>query len=102
MYGAFENQWAVVGFSHDQALKIMQNIEQEAGKVVIGRVRSRNSLRTLFDDGTILEWIPAAAAITRRGYKFGRMWCDNTLDTVTLHEVVYPLYFGNRDSVVWL
>lgn len=102
MNGAFENQWAVVGFSHDQALKIMQNIEQEAAKVVIGRVRSRNSLRTLFDDGTILEWIPTAAAITRRGYKFGRMWCDSTLDTVTLHEVVYPLYFGNRDSVVWL
>lgn len=102
MYGAFENQWAVVGFSHDQALKIMRNIEQEAGKVVIGRVRTRNSLHTLFDDGTILEWIPAAAATTRRGYKFGRMWCDSSLDTVTLNEVVYPLYFGNRDSVVWL
>lgn len=102
MCGAFENQWAVVGFSRDQALEIMRNIEQEAGKPVFSRVRTRNSLHTLFDDGTILEWIPAAAAVTRRGYKFGRMWCDSTLDTVTLHEVVYPLYFGNRDSVVWL
>ena len=102
MYGAFENQWAVVGFSRDQALKIMRNIEQEAGKPVFSRVRTRNSLHTLFDDGTILEWIPAAAATTRRGYKFGRMWCDSSLDTVTLNEVVYPLYFGDRDSVVWL
>lgn len=102
MYGAFENQWAVVGFSHDQALKIMRNIEQEAGKVVIGRVRTRSSLHTLFDDGTILEWIPVTAATTRRGYKFGRMWCDSTLDKTTLNTVVYPLYFGNRDSVVWL
>ena len=91
MYGAFEHQWAVVGFSRDQALEIIRNIEQEAGKPVFSRVRTRNSLHTLFDDGTILEWIPAAAAITRRGYKFGRMWCDNTLDTATLNEVVYPL-----------
>lgn len=100
MYGAFENQWAVVGFSRDQALKIMRNIEQEAGKVVISRVRTRNSLHTLFDDGTILEWIPATT--TCRGYKFGRMWCNSKLDETTLKAVVYPLYFGSQDDIVWL
>lgn len=100
MYEAFENQWAVVGFSHDQALKIMRNIEQEAGKPVFSRVRTRNSLHTVFDDGTILEWVPADT--TRRGYKFGRIWCDSTLDVTTLNTVVYPLYFGSPDAVVWL
>nr|DAH36695.1 MAG TPA: hypothetical protein [Caudoviricetes sp.] len=78
----------------------MRNIEQEAGKVVISRVRTRNSLHTLFDDGTILEWIPATT--TCRGYKFGRMWCNSKLDETTLKAVVYPLYFGSQDDIVWL
>ena len=100
MCKSWENQWAVVGFSHDQAQRIMQDVERDAGKNVFRRENTKNSLLTLFEDGTILEWIPATT--TRRGYKFGRMWCDSTLDETTMNTVVYPLYFGDRDAVVWL
>ena len=100
MCESWENRWAVVGFPHDQAFGIMQDIERDAGKHVFRRENTKNSLRTLFEDGTILEWIPATT--TCRGYKFGRMWCNSKLDETTLKAVVYPLYFGSQDDIVWL
>lgn len=100
MTGRSKQRWAVVGFSHDTAQHIMSDIENNCNKTVSRKVFTRNELRTEFNDGTVLRWVPAREA--SRGLKFEKMWCDRSIDNDTLQCIVFPMYRGGMDEIVWL
>ena len=95
-----EKRWAVVGFTHERAKEIIENITSSCDKEISRKIISRNEIRIEFNDGTILCHIRASE--NSRGHKFGRMWCDKDIDRDVLHCVIMPMYLGNRDEIIWL
>lgn len=93
-------RWAVVGFTHDGAKEIIEDIVSSSGKEVSRRLISKNMLLIEFSDGTTLQHIRASE--NSRGYRIGRMWCDRDINKDILHCVIMPMYFGDRDDIVWL
>lgn len=93
-------KWVLVGFPHEIAREVMDDIESSCGKTVSRRIRSKYELRTEFTDGTILRHMRASDSI--RGYKFDKMWCDKTIDEEYLHRVIIPMYSGKLADIIWL
>ena len=52
-----ENRWGIIGFDHDNAESIMNNIEAASGKIIKQRIRGEREMYTLFTDGTFVKWI---------------------------------------------
>lgn len=100
MIGRSKQRWAVVGFSHDTAQHIMSDIENNCNKTVSRKVFTRNELRTELNDGTVLQWVTARES--SRGLKFEKMWCDRSIDNEILQCIVFPMYRGGMDEIVWL
>lgn len=95
-----ENRWAVVGFDYDMAQALITAIEWSTNKSILRRVQTRNELRTEFHDGTVLKWIRVSDNV--RGQKIGKMWCDKNIDKDTFESVIMPIYYGNRESILWI
>lgn len=95
-----EKRWAVVGFTHERAKEIIEDIVSSCGKEVSRRMISSYTLRIEFTDGTVLQHIRASE--NARGNKIGKMWCDKDINKDILHEVIMPIYFGDRDDIIWL
>ena len=95
-----DKRWAVVGFGREQASKIMADIEAECGKTAVRKIQTKHELRTMFEDGTVLQWVRASE--NSRGVKFGRMWCDKTINKDILTCVILPQYLGKRENIIWL
>ena len=95
-----DKSWAVVGFDRERASEIIADIESECGKAVIRKIQNKLELRTEFEDGTVLRWI--SANNESRGNRFGRMWCDKTINKEFLNRVVLPCYRGKRENIIWL
>ena len=95
-----DKRWAVVGFGREQAFKIMADIEAECGKTAVRKIQSKQELRTEFDDGTVLRWVRASN--NSRGIKFGRIWCDKTINKEILDYIILPQYYGRREDIIWL
>lgn len=93
-------RWAVVGFTHDRAKEIIEDIVSSCGKEVSRRMVSSQTLRIEFTDGTVLQHIRASE--NARGNKIGKMWCDKDINKDILYCVIMPIYFGDRDDIVWL
>lgn len=95
-----EKRWAVVGFDYDMAQALITAIEWSTNKDILRRIQTRNELRTEFHDGTILKWIRLSDSA--RGQKIGKMWCDKNIDKDTFESVIMPIYYGNRENILWL
>lgn len=93
-------RWAVVGFDYATAEQIMAGIEQSSGKEVLRRIRTEHEMRTEFTDGTLLRWVNAAHS--SRGQKIGKMWCDKNINKDVLKCMIFPMYFGKREDIIWL
>ena len=93
-------QWAVVGFDSDKAWKVMNNIAGECGLTVSRKIHSKSNCRIEFTDGTVIRWVPARESY--RGFKFGKMWCDDSLSKEILDRVVMSSYFGKREDIIWM
>ncbi len=96
----YEKRWAVVGFNHERARKIIEDIVSSCGKEVGRRIIGKGTLLIEFSDGTVLRHILASEY--SRGYRIGKMWCDKDINREILHRVIMPMYFGNRDDIIWL
>lgn len=95
-----EKRWAVVGFDYDMAEALITAIECSANKDILRRIQTRHELCTEFTDGTLLKWIkPSDSA---RGQKIGKMWCDKNIDKNIFETVILPIYFGNREDILWI
>ena len=95
-----KNRWAVVGFDYDTALQLISDIETSSEKEVLRKTRTKHEIRTEFTDGTLLRWVPAY--INARGHKFGKMWCDKSINEEELRCRIMPMYFGKREDITWL
>lgn len=95
-----EKRWAVVGFTHKREKEIIEDIVSSCGKEVSRRMISSYTLRIEFTDGTVLQHIRASE--NARGNKIGKMWCDKDINRDILHKVIMPIYFGDRDDIIWL
>lgn len=95
-----EKRWAVVGFTHERAKEIIEDIVSSCGKEVSRRMISRYMLRIEFTDGTVLQHIRASE--NARGNKIGKMWCDKSVNRDILNCVILPMYFGEQNDIVWL
>ena len=95
-----DKHWAVVGFDCERALDIINNIKVECGKEVSKMKQNKNELQVDFTDGTTLRWVKASD--TSRGQKFGKMWCDKTINRDIFNCVICPCYYGKREDIIWL
>lgn len=95
-----EKRWAVVGFTHERAKEIIDEIVSSCGKEISRRFICKNDIRIEFTDGTMLRHIRASDS--SRGNKFSKMWCDKDINRDILYCVIMPNYFGGRDDIVWL
>lgn len=95
-----EKSWAVVGFTHERAKEIIDEIASSCGKEISKKIISKNELRIEFTDGTILRHLRASE--NSRGFRIGKMWCDKDINRDILHCIVMPMYLGNRDDIIWL
>lgn len=97
-----ENRWAVVGFTTEKAARIMDEIESACGKEIADKRRPKNSrgLFTRFTDGTVLRCVPANDPA--RGFRFGKMWCDQNISKEVFECVVMPCYFGKLEDITWI
>lgn len=95
-----KKRWAVVGFTRKRAKEIIEDIVSSCGKEVSRRMISSHTLRIEFTDGTVLQHIRTSE--NSRGNKIGKMWCDKDINRDILYEVIMPIYFGDRDDIVWL
>ena len=96
----WDKKWAVVGFTVDRAREIIHHIETTCGKEVFRKYIGSDSIKTIFADGTILNWIPAKSSC--RGFRFSKMWCDKTLDNEIIDWMVLPMYFGDYSDIIWI
>lgn len=78
----------------------MTSIETQSGKRVLRRRRSKYDVFTEFTDGTTIKWLNASES--SRAYRVGKMWCDKNINTEILRSVIFPLYRGKRDDIIWL
>lgn len=95
-----DQRWAVVGFTHERAKEIIDEIVSSCGKEISRKIINKYELRIEFADGTTLRHIRASE--NSRGNKFGKMWCDKDIDRDILYCVIMPMYYGNRDDIIWL
>lgn len=95
-----EKRWAVVGFTHERARAIIEDIVSSCGKEVSRRMISSNMIRVEFADGTVLQHIRASENM--KGNRIGKMWCDKNINRDFLHKVIMSMYFGKEDDIVWL
>ena len=95
-----ENRWAVVGFNYDMAEALITAIEWSANKGISRRIHTKNELCTEFTDGTLLKWIKISDSV--RGQKIGKMWCDKNIDKDVFESVIMPMYYGNRENILWI
>lgn len=96
----FEKKWAIVGFNRCRAIYIMLGIEKTCGKTVYKKFNNKHELRTEFTDGTTLKWVSALES--SRGFKFGRMWCDEKIDKNIFSSVIMPCYTGKHKDIIWV
>ena len=99
-YQPFSQSWAVAGFNRERAAEIMSIIEATSGKTVLRRIVGNSTLDTYFTDGTVLFRVPADDR--RIGCKYGKLWCDKTIDPVILKCVILPCYRGEYDDIIWI
>lgn len=95
-----KNKWAVVGFDYYRAIDIMSGIEKTCGKTVFKKFQSKYELKTEFTDGTKLIWVKASEF--SRGFKFGKMWCDERINREIFDYVIMPSYFGKYEDIIFL
>lgn len=95
-----EKRWAVVGFTHERAKEIIRDIESSCGKEIHRKIESKYELMTEFTDGTVLRHIRASE--NSRGHRFGKLWCDKSVNRDILNCVILPMYFGEQDDIIWL
>lgn len=95
-----QKRWAVVGFTHERAKEIIDEIVSSCGKEISRKLICMNEIRIEFTDGTVLRHIRASN--NARGHKFGKMWCDKNINRDIFDSVIMPIYFGERDDIVWL
>lgn len=96
----WEKYWAVVGFSRSFAEKLMNGIEAASGKEIEQRIRGRNQMITMFTDGTSLRWLKDSDNC--RGFRIGVMWCDKSIRSDILGNVILPMYMGRKEDVIWV
>lgn len=96
----FDKKWAVVGFDCYRAIDIMSGIEETCGKTVSKKFHSKYELRTEFTDGTKLIWVEASKSF--RGFRFGKMWCDERIDKKFFNTVIMPCYTGEYEDIIFL
>ena len=92
--------WAVVGFTRHRAWQVMQNIEIQHDKYIARVLYGKNALQIVFEDGTILMWVPENDR--QRGHRFSKMWCDKNINKDILNEVILPRYRGKWEDIIWL
>lgn len=95
-----KNKWAVVGFDYYRAIDIMSEIEKTCGKTVSKKFQNKYELKTEFTDGTKLIWVKASES--SRGFKFGKMWCDEKIDKNIFSSVIMPCYTGKHKDIIWV
>lgn len=96
----FEKKWAIVGFNRCRAIDIMLGIEKTCGKTVYKKFNNKHELRTEFADGTTLKWVSASES--SRGFKFGKMWCDEKIDKDIFKLIIMPCYTGKYEDIIWV
>lgn len=94
------NKWAVVCFDYYRAIDIMSGIEKNCGKTISKKNQSRFELVTIFTDGTKLSWVKASES--SRGFRFGKMWCDERIDRRIFDDVIMPCYLGKYEDIIWI
>lgn len=98
-YYAWPTHWAVVGFEYEDAKQIMQTIAWDAGKQIEYCCLDENDMCTVFEDGTLLGWMPVSTS--RRAYRFGKMWCDRNISHKAFRRML-SCYFGDKQDIIWI
>lgn len=94
------NHWAVVGFTHERAIEIIEEIAASCGKEINRKILTKKEIIIIFADGTTLEHIEASELSI--GRRIGKMWCDKDINKDILHHVIMPMFFGKWDDIIWL
>lgn len=95
-----ENRWGIIGFDHDNAESIINNIEATCGKIIKQRIRGEREMYTLFTDGTFVEWIDPNNY--PRAQRFGKIWCNIHINKNVFKQVIMPMYRGKMGDIIWL
>ena len=98
-YYTWPTHWAIVGFEYEDAKRIMQNIVQDSGKQVDYWCLAERDMFTVFEDGTVLGWMPVNTS--RRAYRFGKMWCDRNISHKAFGRML-ACFFGDKQDIVWI
>lgn len=94
------NRWAVVGFTHERAIEIIEEIAASCGKEINRKMLTNNEIVIEFSDDTTLQHIRASESSI--GYRIGKMWCDKNVNKDILYSVIRQMYFGKWDDIIWL
>ena len=95
-----KHRWAVVGFDYETAKQIMADIEASSGKEILRRRQGNDTLWTEFTDGTLLRWIKASDS--SRGQRIGKMWCDKNINKDIFRCIIFPIYRGKKEDIIWI
>ena len=96
---AYENVWCVAGFSQENISDIMRKIAQENGKTIIRERKGIGIHEITFDDGVVLKWLPQRET---HGIRFGKLYCDEYINTYFFDWVILPMYMEKKEDIVWI
>lgn len=95
-----KKRWVVITPNYYKAQNIIEDIEKSCGKIPSKKTLGNHKMVTEFTDGTILKWIYMPESL--RAYKFGKMWCDESIDKEILDCIILPRYFGKYEEIIWV
>ena len=96
-YYTWPTHWAIVGFEYEDAKRTMQDIA--SGKPARYWSLEKRDMFTVFEDGTILRWMPVNTS--RRAYRFGKMWCDHNISHKAFQQML-SFFRGNQRDIRWI
>lgn len=94
-----DKRWAVVT-DYNKAISIISGIEKTCGKTVSKKIQSKHELKTEFTDGTKLIWVETSES--SKGFRFGKMWCDERIDKEIFDLLIATSYFGKYENIIWV